>query len=104
MTDEKAARLYVREFGIGVTHLISTGNYQNIKIEASIKFGVPVGCSDEEMRAYQLEAQTRLEELARETYAFQRKGHVRLTQHARKVQNRNETFDQSNEPNESNEE
>ena len=83
-------RVYVREFGIGVSHTLSTGNMQFIKVEASIKFGVPVTASEDALKAYLYEAQVRLEKLARETYANQLKGHQRLTEHQQKVQYQNQ--------------
>ena len=76
MADEK--RIAVREIRIGTTHTISMPNYENIKVEASITFGVPIGCSDEELKVYVQDAQARLKMLLRETYVTQK----RQKQHA----------------------
>jgi hypothetical protein len=93
MAEEKERRLHIREFAIGTKHLVSTGNFENITVTAEIKFGVPVGISEEEIKAYIMEAQTRLQELAVETYANQHKTQIRLRAHQQKLQNRNQPIE-----------
>jgi hypothetical protein len=65
--------LSIREFQIGTAHTISTGNYENIKVEAHIKFGLKVGYTEEELRECIKEAQARLKEILRETYVSQKR-------------------------------
>lgn len=66
-------KLQVLDFTIGTTHTISLGNFENIKVEASISVGVPVECTDEQFFMLRQEAQTKLKEILRETYLAQKR-------------------------------
>ena len=66
-------KVLVREIKIGTTHTISFPNYENIKVEASLTFGVPVGCTDEEFTTYMQDAQARLRKIIQQTYIAQKR-------------------------------
>ena len=66
-------KLVVKEFTIGCHHTISTGPYENIKVEAHITCGSKVGATDEEFKETLAMAQTKLKEILRETYASQKR-------------------------------
>lgn len=78
MADEK--KIYIREVKIAAGHTISTAPFENLKLEASLTFGVPVGCTDEELHAYVLDAQGRLKRILRETYIHQKRPQPRPQQ------------------------
>lgn len=71
MADEKT--IYVREIKIGTSHTIATAPYENLKVSAEIAFGVPVGCTDDELKMYVRDAQVKLKEIIVETYKAQKR-------------------------------
>lgn len=73
MVDKMTVPLVVKDFTIGAGHTISTGPYENIKVEASITCGSKIGCTDEEFRETLMSAQQKLKEILRETYLSQRR-------------------------------
>lgn len=71
MADEK--KIYIREVKIVTSHTIATAPYENIKVGAELTFGVPVGCTDEELQTYVKEAQGKLKAIIVETYRQQKR-------------------------------
>lgn len=66
-------KLELLEFKIGAHHTISTGPYENIKVEAQITCGVRRGTTDEQFKEILKQAEDRLKELLRETYRSQKR-------------------------------
>jgi hypothetical protein len=58
---------------IGAAHTISTGNFENIKVNATITVDTTVCQTDGEVDVMRAAAQTMLRELLRETYIAQRR-------------------------------
>lgn len=68
-----AEKLVMKEFTIGVHHVISTGPFENIKVEAHITCGSKVGATDEEFKETLKLAQAKLKEILRDTYLSQKR-------------------------------
>jgi thiamine biosynthesis protein ThiC len=58
---------------IGAAHTISTGNYENIKVNATITVDTTICKTDAEVDVMRAAAQVMLRELLRETYTAQRR-------------------------------
>jgi hypothetical protein len=64
----------ITEFNISTTHTISTGNFESIKVGASVTYNVAECQGDErEIEAIRRGAQVMLKEILRETYAAQKR-------------------------------
>jgi hypothetical protein len=74
--DENAEKLdlHLIEFTISVGHTISTGvPFENIKIGAELKCAVRRGTTNEQFKVLLEQAETRLKEIAVETYKAQKR-------------------------------
>jgi len=60
----------IREFTIGASRVVNLGNYENIKVEASLTVEVPAGDDYEILKD---RAQTELRTLMEETYRSQQR-------------------------------
>lgn len=72
MSDNKIS---IREIKIGVTHTISFGNFENMKVTAEIAFGIPPDSDNNQLTAYTKDAQARLKQLLQQTYLTQKPKH-----------------------------
>lgn len=66
-------KLELMDFKIGTHHTISTGPYENIKVEASITCAVRRGTTDEQFKEILKQGEDKLTEILRETYKEARK-------------------------------
>jgi hypothetical protein len=73
MNEVAAQDLHLIDFSIGVTHTISTGMFENIKVEARITCGVRRGTTDEQFKVLLAEAERKLKEIIIETYNAQKR-------------------------------
>jgi hypothetical protein len=58
------------EFAIGVSHTVNLGNFESMRIEASVTYQVG---ENDKLEALKLQAEQELTQLCRETYLAQRK-------------------------------
>jgi len=63
----------ITEFRIGCSHTVNLGNFNSIRIEASLTVAVPEG---DDYQALCDRAQTALRELLEDTYRAQKKANV----------------------------
>lgn len=70
--NDQAPQLELMQFTIGTHHTISTGPYENIKVEGSITCGVRRGTTDDQFKEILQLAETRLKDILRETYRSQK--------------------------------
>ena len=61
----------VKEFTVGVRHLVNLGNFENILVEAN----VIVMCEDEDWETMRQQAQTALTTLLNDSFQAQKKPH-----------------------------
>jgi hypothetical protein len=66
----------ITEFKICVAHTVNLGNFESMKVEASVTVAVP---EDGDFPSLKLKAQNELRVLARETFIAQRKSKKEVT-------------------------
>jgi len=71
----------ITEFRIGVAHTMNLGNYESMRIEASVTYSVEEG---EDTSFLKTHAQQELKNLCRETYLAQRRVGLRSFEEERK--------------------
>jgi len=62
-----------KELRIGFARTINLGNYESMRIEASVTADVPSECSNDEYAAMKASMQTELRQLLEQTYREQHK-------------------------------
>lgn len=73
-----SADMIIKEITVGAAHTLNLGNYQSMRVEASMTVIIPEGFGDTGNNAgnfdmIKIEAQTELRRLLEETYKAQRK-------------------------------
>ena len=61
----------ITEFTIGCSHTINLGNFESLRVEATITFALPENCNLDAFAQMKQEAQTELRQLVEETYRAQ---------------------------------
>ena len=64
-------KILIREFRIGAAYVLSTGDFENYRWEASITCGGKVGATEEEFKQEVRQAQEKLKQILVETYLKQ---------------------------------
>ena len=63
----------LKQFTVGAAHTLNLGNYESMRIEASVTWDVPEGAEQTEYDRLKTEAQAELRRLLEHTYKAQRR-------------------------------